>query len=147
MNNTQKGSTVVVLLAIIIVILLGVIGYSYLMPTQPQVSESPEINTTAPVVNTVSELSTYVDKTDTGVSYSIKYPSSWTYYKFSCNADGVAFWPKTIAPNFSQGGVCGMTSFLESAPVILSTMSQTQIQLNNSSYQTIYNQMKASLSF
>ncbi len=171
MKNTQKGSMSVVLLVIIIVILLGVIGYSYLKPTQPQVAETAsqvvadqqnvnesvkptpkvtettKINNTVPAVNTAPELLTYSGKTDNGVNFSIKYPTSWTYYKFNCNAGGVAFWPKNIAPDFSKGGACSMNSFLDSAPIIVSTMSQPQIQLKNNSYQTIYSQMKSSLSF
>lgn len=172
MKNPQKGSGTVILLVIVVVILLGVMGYLYFKPVQSQVSETAsqivtnqqnvnelvqptpivlnttKTNNTAPVVNAAPELLTYFGKTDTGVSFSIKYPSSWTYYKFSCNAGGVAFWPKNIAPNFSQGGACSMNSFLESSPIIVySTGNQPSINLKNNNYQNVYDQMKSSLSY
>lgn len=40
MKNTQRGSMSVILLVTIVVVLLGIIGYLYLKPTQQQVSES-----------------------------------------------------------------------------------------------------------
>jgi hypothetical protein len=89
---------------------------------------------------------TYSGTTDMGSSFSMKYPASWTYYKFSCNADGVAFWPKNIAPDFSQGGACSLNGFLGSAPIILDTSSQLpHLALHNNSYTDVYNQITASL--
>ena len=88
---------------------------------------------------------TYSGMTDTGVTFSVKYPPSWVYYKFSCNADGVAFWPKSWAPNFSQGSACSANGFLNTAPIIISTMSQPTFTLQDKNFVDVYNQMTASL--
>lgn len=96
--------------------------------------------------NQNTDLLTYSGSTDTGLNFSLKYPSSWTYYKFSCNADGVAFWPKNSAPDTSKGGGCSMNGFLNSAPITLSTMSQPVLNLIDKNFIDTYNQMKISLS-
>jgi cytoskeletal protein RodZ len=164
-NILQKGSSTVILLIIVIIVLLGVIGYSYFKTTQSKdfentsqttadqqevgepIKNTPKVFETTNINNTVPELLAYSGKTSSGINFTIKYPSSWTYYKFSCNADGVAFWPKTNAPDFSKGGACGMNSFLDGAPIVVSTMSQPQIQLRNDNYKIIFDQMKTSLSY
>ena len=45
-----------------------------------------------------------------GIKFSIKYPSSWTYQKFSCNIDGVAFCPLKGNNPSNCGQTCGMDS-------------------------------------
>jgi hypothetical protein len=162
-NISQKGSSTVILLIIVIVILLGAVGYLYLKTTQSSTSnqktanDQNQVTSVVPVtaqvkvnpapVNITPELLTYSSKTSSGVNFTIKYPSSWTYYKFSCNTDGVAFWPKTNVPDFSKGGACSMNSFLDGAPIVVSTMSKPQIQLRNDNYKIIFDQMKTSLSY
>lgn len=134
MKNSKKNLVVIILLVVVIIILLGAIGYPYLKTTQPASNQQ-----------TTSDLLKLYGKTDAGDSFSIEYPVSWIYYKFSCNADGIAFWPKGIAPDLSQDGACGINSFLESAPIVLSTVQDVKLNLKDTSYQSVFDQMKSSL--
>jgi len=66
-------------------------------------------------INEIGDWKTYEDKNTqdphvVGIKFSIKYPSSWTYQKFSCNIDGVAFCPLKGNSPSNCGQTCGMDS-------------------------------------
>ncbi len=159
MKNTQKGSTTVILSIIIILLILGFSIYIYQTRTNPNIEDSKKeeakvfINDDSnkeitPTTNeTGLELITYSGTTALGSNFSVRYPSTWVYYEFSCNVDGTAFWPRGIVPDFSKGSVCSMNSFLESAPIILNYTSRPELSLRDNGYQDEYNLMKASLKY
>jgi len=111
--------------------------------------------------SSTADWKTYQDA-NMGVSFSFKYPSSWTYQKFSCNLDGVAFCP--LAGNSSSNCrvTCGMNSPTSSIylypfqgePVIVESDTikywkepNISLDLNDSEYKNIYTEMISSFEY
>jgi len=119
----KKKAWLVVALALLILGATGVLGYKYYkakqqpddQPSTPQPSSQLIVNSPSPIVSSppttdpTADWITYQD-TNMGVSFSFKYPSSWTYQKFSCNVDGVAFCPLIENSPSNCGQTCGMDS-------------------------------------
>lgn len=78
---------------------------------------------------TTSEVQTYA-----GSNFSIKYPASWVYFKYSCNIAGIAFWPKVTAPSISTGNTCPM-SLIDSAPIVIITEGKAELRVQDKNYQ------------
>jgi len=111
----------------------------------PYSASSASPFTINPVVSTPhSDTLTYTGTTGTGTKFTVQYPSSWVYYKYSCNLDGVAFWPKNIAPDLSNVN-CSLNGPISTAPIIIYTEQIPNIVLGKPGYETVFNQMKASL--
>lgn len=146
MKNTQRGFIVPLLIAIVAVLVVGGGVYFYWLMINDVMTNDSYIadvySTSTPQIVTTSDWKTYAD---TNKRFSIKYPSTWTYQKFSCNIDGVAFYPVGFA-----GVTCGMDSPV--APVYVypkpagqqtpssSVVLSTQFS-GNSSYKSVYNEM------
>jgi hypothetical protein len=117
-------------------------------PSQSDNSIVPQTPAQTPKQNFLTYSGKITYGQSAGKNFSIQYPSSWVYFKYSCNIDGVAFWPKEIAPQFpsTPGAVCSMNGFLDAAPIILADITvNPQLELNNNSYKTVYDQMLSSL--
>lgn len=103
----KKNVLIIVLAIAVIVIGGGILAYQYnwfglsLLPNPP--------------ANETAGWKTYKG-TNQGVSFSLKYPPSWTYQEFSCNIEGVAFCPienKTGLLN------CGVTCSMQDQVVAI----------------------------
>jgi hypothetical protein len=103
----------------------------------------------SPAQNAAEEnkMPTYSGTTKTGITYSIKYYSNWVFYKFNCGADGVAFWPKEIAPNFSSENVCGLKGFIETAAIVLYEAPKPSLSLFVDKYANEFNEMQSTLTY
>lgn len=110
----------------------------------------PKCEFVCPIIdNQTSNWKTY---TDTNNNITLKYPSSWTYQKFSCNTEGVAFCPLTGHVSLNCGQTCGADS--PESPIYLYTdgiaygVVPSLVQWNKSvEYKQIFNEMTASFTF
>lgn len=97
-----------------------------------------------------------------GATFSIKYPSSWTYQEFRCNLHGVAFCPLAGNSASNCGVTCGMDSPdspiylypLRGEPVINESENikywkdpNISLDLVNDQYRDIYNSMITTFEF
>lgn len=95
------------------------------------------------------EFLVYSENVD-GASFSVKYPSDWAYATYSCNVDGVKFFPKELSSDTTKIG-CGATMGgsdsdprWDKAPIGY-TGGDSLSPLRDEKYRSIYDQMSASL--
>lgn len=98
--------------------------------------------------NTTNQNANWKIYADPSRGVSFEYPYTWTYQKFSCNADGVAFCPITSSNQVGCKMTCPMNSVV---PIILNTDSQkpsnSDLILFDNKYKEVYNKMFSTFKF
>ncbi len=107
-----------------------------------------ESNNNFSIVMPTDQTAGWKTYTDISLGISVKYPSSWTYQKFSCNIDGVAFCPLAGNSLLNCRQTCGMNS--PESPIYIHTNglgSNLDLNSTDSGYKTIYNEMLSTFKF
>lgn len=181
--KNNKGFTPIAIVFIIITVLAvgGVVYYAGKSSTpapqntvddnyQPPVDQGNVTNTppaSNPKPTPVDETANWKTYEDTNRGFSFKYPSSWTYQKFQCNVDGVAFCslagnsasncrqtcssdsPESpIYLHFFQGTpAVDVGEYMKYWPIPNVSLLLSENYLNNTSYKEVYKNVVSTLKF
>ena len=75
----------------------------------------------------------YTGITSSGSSFTIKYPEHYVLFKYSCNVNGVAFWPELQPRVIPAGNACPQ-EMINSAPIIVTTETKPQLTVVDQNY-------------
>jgi len=110
--------------------------------------EFPEIQSSKTSDTTTDQTLDWKTYTNEEYSFEIKYPSDWTYQKFSCNLDGIAFCPLIGNNVLNCGQTCDMNS--PESPIYFymsSQISSQSLKLWDNQYIEIYEKMILTFKF
>lgn len=116
----------------------------YFFGAKQQTINFNQLTNQQPVVQSVDEKESWKIYKDPNNEFFIKYPPTWTYEKYSCNLDGVAFCP--VINNGSSG--CGVTCSPQYVAPInvrinigVNSDEASNPTLSSEKYREVYNEM------
>jgi hypothetical protein len=126
--KTQKISGVL-LLVVVVILIVGVAIYVYSQNNAESNIVVPvkiSLNQTASsTVSVINKPRTYADSNN---AFTLEYPAAWAYMAYSCNIDGIAFYPADYLP-FRKGLSCqsDIVSEIPISVIIPDSKSKTKI--------------------